>query len=180
MSLAALIARLLLAEPHLAPRPEPAQVAALRARFVQDGRVRNGRAFGLLAVDTGGCGGCADAVSATAHAPAATSRFGFVTVDDPRAADVLLVTGAAVRNAAGALRRTYDAMPEPGFVIAVGDCAATGSPFGALPAGDAAYALTETGVRAIVPVDLVIRGAPPAADAILLGLLTLRAAATPD
>ncbi len=93
-------------------------------------------------------------------------RFGLHFVASPRHADVLTVTGPVTHNMAEALRRTYDAMPAPKWVIAIGDCAKGGGCF----AGSYAVA---GGVEAVVPVDLHIPGCPPDPTALLSGLLAL-------
>ena len=84
----------------------------------------------------------------------------------PRHADVLMVTGPVTRNMREALRRTYDATPDPKWVVAVGDCAVDGGVF----AGS--YAVVGS-VSAVVPVDLHIRGCPPRPVQLLAGLLAL-------
>ena len=93
-------------------------------------------------------------------------QFGITFVASPRHADVLLVTGAVTHNMAIAVKKTYEAMPSPKFVIAVGDDACDGGIF----AGT--YAVLG-GVDKILPVDLKIRGNPPAPIQILEGLLAL-------
>jgi Ni,Fe-hydrogenase III small subunit len=80
---------------------------------------------------------------------------------------VLLVTGAAARNMTEALVRAWTAMPEPKWVVAVGDCDAGSGPF----AGG--YAVEEGGVGAVLPLDLMVPGSPPAPALILEGLLAL-------
>ena len=93
-------------------------------------------------------------------------RFGLRFVASPRHADVLLVTGPVTLNMREALERTYQATPEPRWVVAVGDCARDGGVF----AGSYACA---GGVSAVLPVDLHIRGCPPSPTALLRGLLAL-------
>jgi Ni,Fe-hydrogenase III small subunit len=87
-------------------------------------------------------------------------------VASPRHADVLLVTGPVTVNMREALRRTYDATPDPKWVVAVGDCALNGGVF----AGSYAVA---GGVKDILPVDIHIRGCPPTPMQLLQGLLAL-------
>jgi len=91
-------------------------------------------------------------------------RFGVHFVASPRHADCLLVTGPVTRNMAEALRRTWQATPDPKFVIAVGDCGRDGGIF------RGSYAVVG-GVAAVVPVDAVIPGCPPSPAALLAGLL---------
>ncbi len=152
------------------PVPDPAQVALLAARLRDSGRRLPGGALSLLHVPTGGCGGCRLELALLEHPPYDIERFGLRFVTTPRHANVLIATGAFARNAAGALRRAWEAMPGPRFLVALGDCASGAEPVGA------PYALTPGGVRAALPVDLAIRGSPPAPDAVLYGLATLRAA----
>jgi Ni,Fe-hydrogenase III small subunit len=93
-------------------------------------------------------------------------RFGIMFVASPRHADVLLVTGAVTHNMAGAARKTYEAMPSPKFVVAVGDDACDGGIF------KGTYAVLG-GADKIFPVDLKIPGNPPTPKDILTGLLAL-------
>lgn len=93
-------------------------------------------------------------------------RFGITFVASPRHADVLLVTGAVTQNMAVAARKTYDAMPSPKFVIAVGDDACDGGIF------KGTYAVLG-GADKVFPVDLKIPGNPPAPLSIMRGLLAL-------
>jgi len=87
-------------------------------------------------------------------------------VASPRHADILLVTGPVTRNMREALARTYDATPDPKWVVAVGDCALDGGLF------SGSYAVVG-GVSAVVPVDLHIPGCPPRPTQLLKGLLSL-------
>jgi Ni,Fe-hydrogenase III small subunit len=93
-------------------------------------------------------------------------RFGIRFVASPRHADVLLVTGPVTKNMREALKRTYDATPNPKWVVALGGCASDGGCF----AGS--YAVVG-GVSAVIPVDLHIPGCPPSPADILRGLLAL-------
>jgi Ni,Fe-hydrogenase III small subunit len=95
------------------------------------------------------------------------ARAGLSLTASPLQADILLVTGPGARNAAGPLRLAWEAMAPPRHVIAVGDCAAGDGLFAA------GYAIADGGVGGIVPVDLVVRGAPPPPEAVLLAILTL-------
>ena len=91
-------------------------------------------------------------------------RFGVHFVASPRHADCLLVTGPVTRNMAEALRRTWQATPDPKFVVAVGDCGRDGGLF------RGSYAVVG-GVADVIPVDAVIPGCPPSPAALLAGLL---------
>ena len=93
-------------------------------------------------------------------------RFGITFVASPRHADMLVVTGAVTQNMAIAAQKTYDAMPSPKYVVAVGDDACTGGIF----AGS--YAVLG-GADKILPVDMKIPGNPPTPKEILAGLLAL-------
>jgi Ni,Fe-hydrogenase III small subunit len=91
-------------------------------------------------------------------------RFGIHFVASPRHADLLLVTGPVSRHMQAALRRTYDAVPAPKLVIAMGDCGTDGGEFGISYASCGA-------VANVIPVDAVIRGCPPTPLQLLVGIL---------
>jgi Ni,Fe-hydrogenase III small subunit len=154
------------------PLTEAAPVAGERAlteighAVNETSRRRLGRSLAIRQVDAGSCNGCELEINALNNAYYDLERFGLHFVASPRHADVLLVTGPVSKNMAVALRRTYDATPEPKWVVAVGDCARDGGCF----AGS--YAV-EGGVSAVVPVDLHIPGCPPTPIALLQGLLAL-------
>ena len=93
-------------------------------------------------------------------------RFGIHFVASPRHADVLLVTGPVSRHMQTALLRTYEATPNPKWVVAVGDCAACGGEFGVSYASCGA-------ISNVIPVDMVIAGCPPTPLALMKGLLGL-------
>ncbi len=123
-----------------------------------------GRSLAIREVDAGSCNGCEVEVSALNNAIYDIERFGVHFVASPRHADVLLVTGVGSRNMEAALRRTYDATPDPKVVVAVGACACTGGIFGDT------YA-TCGGIGNTVPVDVYVPGCPPRPEALLHGLL---------
>jgi Ni,Fe-hydrogenase III small subunit len=115
-------------------------------------------------VDAGSCNGCELEITGLTGPYDDLERFGLHFVASPRHADCLLVTGPVTRNMAEALRRTYDATPDPKIVIAVGDCGRDGGIF------RGSYAVVG-GVSEVVPVDAVIPGCPPSPAALLSGLL---------
>jgi Ni,Fe-hydrogenase III small subunit len=148
------------------PAPDGASLAELAASVDRAARRRLGRSLAVREVDAGSCNGCELEIHALNNAFYDLERFGLRFVASPRHADVLLVTGPVTRNMREALERTYQATPDPKWVVAVGDCAADGGMF----AGSYAVA---GGVDAIVPVDLHIRGCPPTPLQLLQGLLAL-------
>jgi Ni,Fe-hydrogenase III small subunit len=132
---------------------------------------RLGRSLSIREVDAGSCNGCELEIHALNNAYYDLERFGIRFVASPRHADVLLVTGPVTKNMREALERTYNATPDPKWVVAVGDCAFDGGCF----AGS--YAVVG-GVLAVIPVDLHIRGCPPSPTQLLKGLLALLTAAS--
>ena len=130
-----------------------------------------GRSLSIRQVDAGSCNGCELEIHALNNAFYDLERFGIRFVASPRHADVLLVTGPVTKNMQEALWRTYQATPDPKWVVAVGDCAIDGGVF----AGS--YAV-RGGVSRVVPVDLHIRGCPPTPTRLLEGLLALLDAGT--
>src|ERR1700676_958063 len=92
-------------------------------------RQRLGRSLSIRAVDAGSCNGCELEIQALGNAFYDLERFGLRFVASPRHADVLLVTGPVTKNMREALQRTYNATPDPKWVVAVGDCAVDGGIF---------------------------------------------------
>ena len=117
-------------------------------------------------VDAGSCNGCEVEIGSTFGPVYDAERYGARLVASPRHADALLVTGPVTRNMAEPLRRTYDAVPGPKLVVAVGDCARNCGVF----AG--AYGVAGA-VSDVVPVDVEIAGCPPRPEAIVDGLRRL-------
>jgi Ni,Fe-hydrogenase III small subunit len=149
-----------------APSPDDAALAELAASVERAARRRLGRSLAIREVDAGSCNGCELEIHALNNAFYDLERFGLRFVASPRHADVLLVTGPVTRNMREALERTYNATPNPKWVVALGDCAVDGGIF------SGSYAVVG-GVLSVVPVDLHIRGCPPSPTAILQGLVAL-------
>ena len=149
-----------------APVKDDEMLAELGASVERAARRRLGRSLSIREVDAGSCNGCELEIHALNNAFYDLERFGLHFVASPRHADVLLVTGPVTRNMREALERTYNATPDPKWVVAVGDCAVDGGIF------SGSYAVVG-GVSGVVPVDLHIRGCPPQPTQLLKGLLTL-------
>src|SRR5216117_2956909 len=148
------------------PADDDAMLAKLAEKVDGAARRKLGRSLSIRQVDAGSCNGCELEIHALNNAFYDLERFGLRFVASPRHADVLLVTGPVTKNMREALERTYNATPDPKWVVAVGDCAADGGIF----AGS--YAVVG-GVDKVVPVDLHIPGCPPDPTALLKGLLAL-------
>src|SRR6201997_1747682 len=155
------------------PTADNAALAELAASLGRAARRRLGKSLSIREVDAGSCNGCELEIHALNNAFYDLERFGLRFVASPRHADVLMVTGPVTRNMRDALERTYNATPDPKWVVAVGDCARDGGCF----AGS--YAVVG-GVSAVVPVDLHIPGCPPSPMAILRGLIGLLEAVDAD
>ncbi|HTV28309.1 MAG TPA: NADH-quinone oxidoreductase subunit NuoB [Xanthobacteraceae bacterium] len=149
-----------------APLPDDAALAEVAASVERAARRRLGRSLSIREVDAGSCNGCELEIHALNNAFYDLERFGLRFVASPRHADILLVTGPVTRNMRQALERTYNATPDPKWVVAVGACSVDGGLF----AGS--YAVVG-GVNAVVPVDLHIPGCPPSPLQLLKGLLAL-------
>jgi len=116
-------------------------------------------------VDAGSCNGCELEINALNNPYYNLEGLGIKFVASPRHADLLLVTGPVSRHMETALRRTYEATPEPKFVVALGDCGCTGGIFGE------SYA-SRGRVSNVIPVDVAVPGCPPSPFAIMQGILT--------
>lgn len=123
-----------------------------------------GRALCIRHVDAGSCNGCELEIQALNNPYYNLEGLGIKFVASPRHADMLLVTGPVSVNMEEALRRTYDAVPEPKLVVAVGDCGACGGIFGK------SYA-SRGGVAEVIPVNGTVTGCPPSPVAILSTIL---------
>jgi Ni,Fe-hydrogenase III small subunit/Pyruvate/2-oxoacid:ferredoxin oxidoreductase delta subunit len=125
-----------------------------------------GRSLKLRQVSAGGCNGCEADVNVLNTIVFDLGRFGVQFVASPRHADGLLITGPVTDNMRLALQKTYDAVPAPKLVIAVGACAISGGPYVDHPE-------VRNGAASVVPVDLYVPGCPPHPVTILDGLLRL-------
>src|SRR4029079_1885024 len=152
--------------PEPAPAPDEAALVELANSVKRAARVKLGRSLSIRQVDAGSCNACELEIHALANAFYDLERFGLRFVASPRHADVLMVTGPVTRNMREALRRTYDATPDPKWVVAVGGCAADGGIF------KDSYACVG-GVSDVVALGLPIPGCPPSPMALLGGLLAL-------
>ena len=144
--------------------PARGEVERIGARLAAEITRRFGRSLAIRQVDAGSCNGCELEISGLTGPHYDLERFGLHFVASPRHADCLLVTGPVTRNMAEALRRTWQATPDPKFVVAVGDCGRDGGLF------RGSYAVVG-GVADVIPVDAVIPGCPPSPAALLAGLL---------
>jgi Ni,Fe-hydrogenase III small subunit/Pyruvate/2-oxoacid:ferredoxin oxidoreductase delta subunit len=125
-----------------------------------------GRSLKLRQVSAGGCNACEADTNVLGTVVFDLGRFGIQFVASPRHADGLLITGPVPENMKLALKKTYDAVPPPKIVIAVGACAISGGPY-------AGHSEVNNGAEGIVPVDLFIPGCPPHPMTILDGILRL-------
>jgi len=148
------------------PQRDEAALSELAESFKRTARAKLGRSLSIRQVDAGSCNGCELEIHALNNAFYDLERFGLRFVASPRHADVLLVTGPVTKNMRQALLRTYNATPDPKWVVAVGTCAIDGGIF----AGSYAVA---GGVKDVIPVDLHIRGCPPSPTDLLKGLRAL-------
>lgn len=146
---------------------EPPQAdERLRIRDSLNERIRAvlGKALCIRHVDAGSCNGCELEIQALNNPLHNLEGLGIRFVASPRHADLLLVTGPVSRHMQAALLRTYDAMPHPKLVVALGDCGCTGGIFGE------SYASCGR-VSNVIPVDVAIPGCPPSPTRILQGIL---------
>lgn len=148
------------------PAPSEAALAELAQTVNRASHTRLGRSLSIRHVDAGSCNGCELEIHALGNAFYDLERFGLHFVASPRHADVLMVTGPVTKNMRVALLRSYNAIPDPKWVVALGTCAVDGGLF----AGS--YAVVG-GVKDVVPVDLHIPGCPPTPLDMLKGLIAL-------
>lgn len=168
-----LLLKSLFATPVTIDRPSPDQAALDEIGRALEQRARKlfGRSITIREVDAGSCNGCELEIHALNNAVYDVERFGIRFAASPRHCDVLLVTGPVTKNMKVALERTYAAMPDPKWVVAVGDCAAGCGVF------EGSYAVVGA-VDKVVPVDLHIKGCPPKPIDLLRGLMALMEKAT--
>jgi len=145
--------------------PQPDELLRLRAAL--DERIRSvlGRALCIRHVDAGSCNGCELEIQALNNPYYNLEGRGIRFVASPRHADLLLVTGPVAANMEAALRRVYEATPDPKRVVALGDCGCTGGIFGERGA-------SRGRVSNILPVDVAVPGCPPNPLRIIQGILT--------
>ena len=148
--------------------PPPVSDEALRLtaqRLQKEVLDRFQGALAIRHVDAGSCNGCELEIHALTNPYYNLEGLGIHFVASPRHADLLLVTGPVSRHMEVALKRTYEAVPEPKLVVAVGDCGCTGGIFGE------SYASCGR-VSNVIPVDVAVPGCPPTPLAIMQGILT--------
>jgi Ni,Fe-hydrogenase III small subunit len=148
-------------------QPAPTPDEALRIRDALQARILEvmGRALCIRQVDAGSCNACELEIHALNNPVYNLEGVGIRFVASPRHADMLLITGPVSANMEIALRRTWEATPDPKLVVAVGDCGCTGGVFGE------SYA-SRGRVSNVIPVDVAVPGCPPSPVQILTGILT--------
>jgi Ni,Fe-hydrogenase III small subunit len=146
--------------------PQPDEALRVAGQRLRDDILENfAGALTIRHVDAGSCNGCELEINALNNPYYNLEALGIKFVASPRHADMLLVTGPVSRNMEIALRRTYEATPEPKLVVAIGDCGCTGGIFGE------SYASCGR-VSNVIPVDVAVPGCPPTPLAIMQGILT--------
>jgi Ni,Fe-hydrogenase III small subunit len=146
--------------------PNPDETLRVVAQRLQSGILeRFAGALTIRHVDAGSCNGCELEINALNNPYYNLEGMGIKFVASPRHADMLLVTGPVSRHMETALKRTYDATPEPKLVVAIGDCGCSGGIFGE------SYASCGR-VSNVIPVDVAVPGCPPTPFAIMQGILT--------
>ncbi|ROR29550.1 NADH-quinone oxidoreductase subunit B family protein [Inmirania thermothiophila] len=146
--------------------PRDDEIAALGAEVKGLVQRHFGGSLAIREVDAGSCNGCELEIHALNNPYYDLERYGVHFVASPRHADVLLVTGPVSRHMEAALRRTWEAVPAPKWVIAAGQCACDGGEFGVSYASCGA-------VENVIPVDVRIPGCPPTPRDLLAGILAL-------
>jgi Ni,Fe-hydrogenase III small subunit len=144
--------------------PGPVDISTVADRISARIHKSLGKSLQLRHLDTGSCNACDWELSALLGPHYDIRRLGIDFVASPRHADGVIVTGVLTRNLELAAKRTYEAVPDPRVVIAVGACACSGGIAGT------SYA-SAGGVDTLLPVDVYIPGCPPRPEAILFGIL---------
>src|ERR1700746_4024799 len=152
----------------IASEPPPQADDRLRIRDGLQDQIRAvlGRALCIRHIDAGSCNGCELEIQALNNPLYNLEGLGIRFVASPRHADLLLVTGPVSRHMQIALRRTYEATPDPKLVVALGDCGCTGG--GVFGENYASLGR----VANVIPVDVAVPGCPPSPTRILQGILT--------
>lgn len=127
----------------------------------------------VIHFNSGSCNGCDIEILATLTPRYDLERFGIQLRGSPRHADILLCTGPVSLQARDRLRRIYEQMPEPKFVVAIGSCALSGGAF------RGCYNVLD-GIDQVIPVDAYIPGCPPRPEAIIDGVVKLLSSLQPD
>ena len=150
--------------------PQPDEALRVMADRLRADLLENfAGALTIRHVDAGSCNGCELEINSLNNPYYNLEGLGIKFVASPRHADLLLVTGPVSRHMEVALKRTYDATPEPKLVVAIGDCGCTGGIFGE------SYASCGR-VSNVIPVDVAVPGCPPTPLAIMQGILTAMSA----
>jgi Ni,Fe-hydrogenase III small subunit len=152
-------------------QPQPDEAMRVDTQRLHEDILRVfGNALNIRHVDAGSCNGCELEIHSVNNAYYNIEGLGIKFVASPRHADMLLVTGPVSRHMEIALRRTYDATPEPKLVVAIGECACDGGIFCSGSGGES-YASCGK-VSNVIPVDVAVSGCPPTPTAIMQGILT--------
>jgi Ni,Fe-hydrogenase III small subunit len=151
--------------------PRPDEAMRVQSQRLQEQILRVfGSALNIRHVDAGSCNGCELEIHAVNNSYYNIEGLGIKFVASPRHADMLLVTGPVSRHMEVALKRTYDATPEPKLVVAIGECACNGGIFCSESGGES-YASCGK-VSNVIPVDVAVSGCPPTPTEIMQGILT--------
>ncbi|XER06611.1 NAD(P)H-quinone oxidoreductase subunit K, chloroplastic [Sporomusa rhizae] len=140
------------------------RLATLTSQLSAKIRATLQRSLHIRHVDAGSCNACDWEMTALNNPIYDLQQYGIDFVASPRHADMLMVTGVVTRNLEQALKMTYDAVPAPKLVMAVGSCAASGKIYGE------SYAIRGSAGK-IIPVDIYVPGCPPRPAALIYGLL---------
>jgi Ni,Fe-hydrogenase III small subunit len=151
--------------------PRPDEAMRVQSQRLQEQILRVfGSALNIRHVDAGSCNGCELEIHAVNNSYYNIEGLGIKFVASPRHADMLLVTGPVSRHMEVALKRTYDATPEPKLVVAIGECACNGGIFCSEGGGES-YASCGK-ISNVIPVDVAVSGCPPTPTEIMQGILT--------